>query len=511
MTDLLLTILPRYTTYSDPPAGISIIHAVAKQAGFESKVEDFNLLFYKKMKAQQDQKMLERIDAWMEISPSNPGKEKILSENDRNELDKIYSSWLDIIEKHNPKFVGFSVFTQWSIKPALEFIPMVKKRFPHINIILGGPGTTPKNDKLFDIVDYYVDGEGENTILEILNGNGDLCPGVNGNPPVQIDDMNIVPFPDYSDYNLDDYICKGKMLRITGSRGCIRRCNFCDIYKQWPMFRWRNGNVIADEIFHQWSTLPTKPDMFLFTDSLLNGNMKMLRGLCERLIELKNKNPEFEPQYQSFFITSSPKFMNINDWDLLEQSGCHTMAVGIESGSEKVRWAMNKKVKNEWIDFFIEQAYNHNINMRWMLIIGFPEETDEDFFETVKLCEKYAWMNKKEDFFIHVLPSEFTLYEIDWLINNREDIHYDSNNHWYYNKNPSLSKEKRLARLFFLQKKLAEWNYGFRITSMIAYMENFNNLEEIYIDRYGIEMFGNYDLYIKYKNDLEKKYGEYND
>ena len=42
--------------------------------------------------------------------------------------------------------------------------------------------------------------------------------------------------------------------------------------------------------------------------------------------------------------------------------------------------------------------------------------------------------------------------------------------------------------------------------------EDFDNLEEIYIERYGIEMLGDYDLYIKYKNDLEKKYKEiYND
>lgn len=508
MTDILLTILPRYTTYSDPPAGVAIIHAVAKLAGFNSKVEDFNLVFYKKMKAHEDPKILERIDSWMEICPSNSAEKKSLFESDRKELDNIYSIWLDIIEKHNPKFIGFSVFTQWSIKPALEFIPLVKKKFPHIKIILGGSGTSPQNDELFNIVDFYVIGGGENVILEILNGNGNSCPGVNENPPEQVS-MDDIPFPEYGDFNLMDYTCKGKMLRITGSRGCIRRCNFCDHYKFWPVFQWRKGDVIADEIFHQWSTLPSKPDMFLFTDSLLNGSMKMLRGLCERLIVLRKENPEFRPRYQSHFITPSPKFMTLDDWDGLEQSGCHVLNVGIESGSEKIRRAMNKKVTNEWVDFFVDQAYKRSINMRWTFIVGFPEEHDEDFFETVKFCEKYKWMNAKKDFFIHVLPTEFTLYEVDWVIDHREDILYDNHNHWYYDKNSSLGREKRLARLFFLQNKLIEWKYLFRVTTMMDYKSNFDDLEKIYTERYGIEMFGDYDKYFSYKKELEKKYEEW--
>ena len=95
-------------------------------------------------------------------------REKVLAEDDRKELNKIFDIWLDIIEKYNPRFVGFSVFTTYSITPALEFIPIVKKRFPNIKIIVGGAGTTPYNKKLYDMVDYYVIGEGENAIIDIL-------------------------------------------------------------------------------------------------------------------------------------------------------------------------------------------------------------------------------------------------------------------------------------------------------------------------------------------------------
>lgn len=501
MIDLLLAILPRYTSYSDPPAGISILNAVAKQEGFKSIAVDFNLVFYKEL-FEKNRSVWERIDNWMDRSP-NLKTEKVLNDDDREELDKIFTLWLQTIHKHNPKFIGFSVFTTYSIAPALEFIPLVRKRFPEIKIIIGGAGTTPFNKKLHDMVDYYVIGEGENAIVDILNEHDG--PGINGNHSVQIDDMNAIPFPDYSDYPLSEYVCKGKMLRVTGSRGCVRRCNFCDVYKMWPLFRYRDGELIAEELFHQWSTLRSKPNMFLFTDSLINGNMNMLRSFCKKLIQLKKDNPKFKPKFKGQWIAGSPKFTTIDDWDLIEKAGCDTLFVGVESGSERLRWKMNKKVKDEWLSYCVEQAYNRNIKMRWFTIVGFPEETDEDFFKTVRFCEKYKWMNDRKNYQINISINEFTLYDVDWVIQHEEKIQYDNNNFWFYE---NITKEKRMARMIFFQQKIIEWGYDYRITSLMNSINDFSSLEKILGERYGYEIFGDYDVYSTHRNKLEKEYND---
>ncbi len=501
--DLLLVILPRYTTYSDPPAGISILNAVVKQAGFKSKTFDFNLIFYKEL-YNEKYDVWQRIDAWMDHNPTLKDSmyDKTLSDDDQKELDNIFSIWLNIIDEHQPKYLGFSIFSTYSIAPALIFIPLVKERFPHIKIIVGGGGTTPHNDLLWNASDYYVQGEGETAILDVLNGIDG--PGINGNPAIQIEDMNSIPYPDYSDYPMDDYLCKGKMLRITGSRGCVRRCNFCDVYKIWPIFRCRDGDRIANEIFHQWSTLPSKPDMFLFTDSLINGNMKMLREMCKQIIILKKENPDFKPRWKGQFIAGSPRFTTLDDWDLLEQAGCDTLMVGIESGSEEIRRAMNKKIKDEWLSYCVEQAYKRDINMIWFTIIGFPEELDEDFFQTVKFCEDYKWMNDKIRITLSI--NEFVLYEADWIIDHREDIHYDKNNNWFYAKNMQSIKEKRLARTVFFQRKILEWGYDYRITNLMNAINDWSDFEKILEDRYGIEVFGDYELYKYYRDELEEQY-----
>lgn len=502
MLDLLLSILPRYTMITDPSISVALIHAIARQAGFNSHTVDFNLTFHQKMHAHEDKDLLVRIDEWMELNPSTPIEKSELEANDRKELDKIYDIWLDIIDEHKPEYLGLSIFTTWSIKPAIDFIPWIKKRFPDLKIIIGGCGTTPRNDRLYEMADYYVDGEGDIAIVEILNGRGLTCPGVNGNPPKQIEDLDAIPYPDYSNFALSEYTMKGNQVRITSSRGCIRRCNFCDVYKIWPIYRYRSGKLVANEMFYQWSTLPGKPEYFLFTDSLLNGNMPMLREMCKELIKFKEENVGFRPKFFSQFIIPSPKFMTSDDWVLLEQAGCHKQFIGIESASEKVRLAMNKKVKDEWVTFYVQKSYEHNINMLWFFIVGFPPETTEDFFKTVRFCDEYKWMNEKEHYDIRITMTTYALYDSVWVQDHQDEFHYDQHDHWVHG---SMTNEIRWARFLFLQKKIVEWGYTFK-TPILPHITDFSNLEQIYIDRYGIKMFGDYDLYLEYKDELENGY-----
>lgn len=514
--DLLISVLPRYTTWADPPAGVSIIKSAATQAGFKAKAVDFNLIFYQET-WHKDQELWKEIDYWMDQVPQAPFNNRVLSDRAQQELDRIFDIWLDIIQEHQPKYLGLGIFTSYSIRPALLFIPKVKQRFPHIKIILGGAGTSPKNHKLYRIADYYVQGEGEQAIVDILNGDSDQTPGVNENPIQQIDDLDQLPWPDYSDYPLDEYERKGKMIRINGSRGCIRRCNFCDVYKIWTKFRYRSGSNIADEMFHQWKTLPTQPDTFIFTDSLINGNMDMLRDTCKHLIKYRQDHPQFNPKFKGQFIAASPNFITDDDWDLLKDAGCHTLYVGVESGSERVRYKMNKKVKQEWLYHCIEQAHKRNIFMRWFVIIGYPEETDEDFLETVELCRKYKWMNagdwRNEQYQINVSINTFLLYDVDWVADHEDEIHYSSDipgeeNSWTWEGNPELGKSKRMARHIYLHKKMMEWNYDYRVTSWMNYIQEFDNLENILIERYGEQVFGNYYLYKKYLKLIEQQHQE---
>ena len=88
-------------------------------------------------------------------------------------------------------------------------------------------GTTMKQQNLCDLV---ITGEGEQIIKEILAGKTS-GPGINNNNPVQVDNLDALPYPNYSFYDLDryDYLSKNKEVFIVGSRGCVRRCTYCDV------------------------------------------------------------------------------------------------------------------------------------------------------------------------------------------------------------------------------------------------------------------------------------------
>ena len=75
-------------------------------------------------------------------------------------------------------------------------------------------------------------------------------------------------------------------------------------------------------------------------------------------------------------------------------AGADNLAVGVESGSEAVRDHMKKQFSNQDLDEFMEQAYKHNINLEFLMIIGYPTETQTDFQDTIDMFTKYTKYQK---------------------------------------------------------------------------------------------------------------------
>ena len=97
------------------------------------------------------------------------------------------------------------------------------------------------------VIDHYIISEGENALIDVLEkGKGK---GIDGEQWEQKLDLDDIPYPNYDNYDLNKY--EGKKLMITGSRGCVRRCTFCDIHKHWQKFVFRSGQSIANEMISQ--------------------------------------------------------------------------------------------------------------------------------------------------------------------------------------------------------------------------------------------------------------------
>ena len=62
-----------------------------------------------------------------------------------------------------------------------------------------------------------------------------------------------------------------KKIYITGSKGCVRDCTFCDVAALWPKFRYRKAENLVQEIKEQFYNYGITT--FDFTDSLINGSV----------------------------------------------------------------------------------------------------------------------------------------------------------------------------------------------------------------------------------------------
>ena len=322
----------------------------------------------------------------------------------------IYNMLLDyyrdyVVERIAPtqaEWVGISVFSQNSQKSSHLLCRVIREVMPDAKIILGGTGlgVTMGGKKTFgaDLIaegyaDHFIDGEGEDALVALLKG--DLSyPGVNSTMYKQINKLDEIPFPDYSDYQ-EDY---GDITKVTltGSRGCVRRCSFCDIGAFWKKFRFRSGANIAEEMIRNKKLYKSKTQFF--SDSLINGSMKAFRDLCEVMAEYHEKNPRWEDRIKwgGQFIIRSERQSPAQDYELMRRAGMEWASIGIESASEDVRDHMDKQFSNEDMYFSIDELIKNDIGVTAMFIVGYPTETEEMFQENIKFLEYYADRNSSK-------------------------------------------------------------------------------------------------------------------
>jgi radical SAM superfamily enzyme YgiQ (UPF0313 family) len=197
---------------------------------------------------------------------------------------------------------------------------------------------------------------------------------------------------------------------------------------------------------------------FLFTDSLLNGSIKVLKDLCQTLIEYKNTKQMKPVKWQGQFIARSRKDMPEEVFKLMKEAGCFFVSIGVESGSEKVRDDMKKMFNDEDLRYTFEMCAKYEIQMAWLMIVGYPTETEEEFQKTLELLDKYNWINEKKLIRSVALGPTLDIVPGSPLYNKHKDmnIKWDEKKNWYLGDNNRVNRIKRWLRL---KQKCEELGY----------------------------------------------------
>ena len=319
--DILIAIVPKIDPDA-PTIGPALLKSHVEDAGFSCEVVDLNIKLFRAAQAKNMDHVWYRDDHFFSTDWTEPQ----LSDDFNNFYDEfkyVFDEWIELFRQKNPKYLGLSILSIYSQSVAIKIGQLVKEHLPHIKIIWGGPQIEHGIDTFVELgyLDHYIFGDAELSLVEFLKGNLDYI-GIDDVETInQLQDLDSMKFPNYDDIDWTEYYDPENELAtyITGSRGCVKRCTFCNVYKLWPDFRFRSGENIANEIIYIKERY--NRNLFKFTDSLINGSMKAFRNLCQVLAKYK-KETDSELEWISQWVIRSKSQSPESDYIAMKESGC---------------------------------------------------------------------------------------------------------------------------------------------------------------------------------------------
>ncbi|MFC2140561.1 B12-binding domain-containing radical SAM protein [Candidatus Auribacterota bacterium] len=478
---------PCWTTDS-PPYNLALLKAVCKQDGHKITCLDFNIKFYQYLSV--------RKTAHLYDSPTSWCNQKYV-----NEIISKYSAFVDQsvseILSLPHRVIGFTT-TYLNIFFSKIIAQKIKDKNKDKIIVFGGPRCFKSefSSKLLETTPY-IDAlcyfEGENVLPNLLDliekenkikylpgimfrdSNNSLieCP-----PATSMNNLNSLPFADYSDFDLSAYT--SKELPLMTSRGCINRCSFCGESQILKKYRFRCAENIFNEIKHQLSKYPFI-DSFFLNDSLINGNINMLHKLCDLLLKnkittklhhlsnlLKKRNYNRLLNKLTRLLQKATlkenlywggqalirKEMSLAFLQKLKRAGLYHVSYGLESASPRVLKLMKKKFSPELAEEVIRNTKKAGILVHVNIIIGFPGEEKKDILLTAN------FLKRNKNFINNILFHPLAISYSSPLYLNKEafGLKFENElnpNSWYSTKEAN-NLNSRLKTLEFYKKYITD-------------------------------------------------------
>ncbi len=279
-------------------------------------------------------------------------------------------------------------------------------------IIIGGSLPTSELDVVKYLKpDYAVLGEGETSILELLEcikkkknpknvaGIAYLKKGklLMTKPRDLIQDLDAIPPPDFEGLEFEKTLGKYYSNSIGGynsfdeprvypiicSRGCPYNCTFC-YHSLGRRYRTRSIKDVMKEL--KKNIKKYKINTINFHDDLFSINMKRLKEICIEIKKLKKSVPwDIKWICQLSLHTVTDEML-----DMLRDAGCDLICYGFESYSQKVLRSMKKPITPKMIADSVKKARKAKMSLQGGFIFGDRAETVETAKETLDYWKKHS-------------------------------------------------------------------------------------------------------------------------
>jgi anaerobic magnesium-protoporphyrin IX monomethyl ester cyclase len=318
-----------------------------------------------------------------------------------------------LMQQNKVELLATSVMPGPQTKSVVETLPEIRTRFPHVPTVWGGYFPTNYTAAALNApyVDYAVRGQGEETLLELLDAIRGMrevagIPGLSykdgdgrhvHNPERPMKSPGAFPWYPYHRLPVEKYLLPtylGKRTAVhQASIGCPFACNFCGVVT----FSGSREKVESPErtaaiLRHLHENYGA--DAVQFYDNNFFLREDNARELAERMTPLKMRW-WCEGRVDILLGYSDATL------DALRRAGCTMIYVGAESGSDWVLKEMKKQLTTEQTLEFASRIRRAGIVAEFSFVIGNPKNPDRDTRECLRFIRKIKHLNPESEIVIN--------------------------------------------------------------------------------------------------------------
>jgi len=304
----------------------------------------------------------------------------------------------DAIETFHPDVIGISVrnIDDQKIRQPLFLLDQVKtvisdcRGLTDVPIVLGGAGYSifPETSLAYLGADMGIQGEGEVAfplLLSRMKQGADLSgvpglyvPGVGLQGKRQFQkNLDLLPFADADLWTPPSADNNDLYMPVQTRRGCPMHCSYCSTSCiEGSIIRKRSPKVVVEAL----ARLVEKGfRRFFFTDNIFNIPPSYARELCraiaDRDLDIVGRCIIYPGKLDEALVKE------------MARAGCTEVALGFESGSERILKSMNKKFTPEDVRRTCDMLADHGIFQMGFLLLGGPGETKASVEESVAFAD----------------------------------------------------------------------------------------------------------------------------
>lgn len=175
--------------------------------------------------------------------------------------------------------------------------------------------------------------------------------------------------------------------------GCNNFCSYCIVPYVRGRERSRNFNDIVDEV--KYLVDDGVKEIMLLGQNVNSYGLDLKNG--ENFAKLLKEINKIDGLERIRFMTSHPK--DLSDELIFTMRDCrkicHHLHLPVQSGSNHILKLMNRKYTREYYLKLVEKIRKNipDITLTTDIIVGFPQETNEDFEDTLSLVKEVAFDN----------------------------------------------------------------------------------------------------------------------